>query len=192
MTVKLRLTRRGKKKQPIYRVVAAEAHFPRDGRFIEIVGFYNPAIEPSEIRIDNEKALKWLRTGAQPSERVKKLLEVSGAWEEFTGVAPVLTLGKSKQEKRASKKAKEAEASAELEAPPVESKKETKEETKKEAPVESKEETKEVAPVETKEETKEEAPVETKAETASAELEAPPVESKEEAEAPAEEEAKDE
>ncbi len=88
MGVKLRLTRRGKKKQPTYRVVAADSRFPRDGRFIEILGFYNPRSEPSEIRIDSEKALKWLHNGAQPSERVKKLLEVSGVWEEFTTGQP--------------------------------------------------------------------------------------------------------
>ena len=85
MAVRLRLTRRGKKKQPTYRVVAADSRSPRDGRFIEIIGFYDPRQEPSEIRIDNEKAVKWLRVGAQPSERVRKLLDVSGAWAEFKG-----------------------------------------------------------------------------------------------------------
>jgi len=73
----------GKKKQPSYRVVAADARSPRDGRFIEIVGTYNPRSEPSEISIDNAKAVHWLNHGAQPSERVKKLLEVSGAWSAF-------------------------------------------------------------------------------------------------------------
>jgi small subunit ribosomal protein S16 len=73
----------GKKKQPTYRVVAADARSPRDGRFIEIVGTYNPRSEPSEIKIDNAKAVHWLREGAQPSERVKKLLTVSGAWDAF-------------------------------------------------------------------------------------------------------------
>ena len=73
----------GKKKQPSYRVVAADARSPRDGRFIEIVGTYNPRTEPSEIKIDNAKAVHWLRHGAQPSERVQKLLEVSGAWAAF-------------------------------------------------------------------------------------------------------------
>ncbi len=73
----------GKKKQPSYRVVAADARSPRDGRFIEIVGTYNPRSEPSEITIDNAKAVHWLNHGAQPSDRVKKLLEVSGAWSAF-------------------------------------------------------------------------------------------------------------
>ena len=83
MAVRLRLMRVGKKKQPSYRVVAADARSPRDGRFIEIVGTYNPRSEPSEISIDNAKAVHWLNHGAQPSDRVKKLLEVSGAWAAF-------------------------------------------------------------------------------------------------------------
>ncbi len=84
MAVKLRLVRVGKTKQPSYRVVATDARSPRDGRFIEIVGQYNPRSEPSVVTIDNDKALKWLRQGAQPTERVQKLLEISGAWAEFT------------------------------------------------------------------------------------------------------------
>lgn len=83
MAVKLRLMRMGKKKQPTYRLVAADARSPRNGRFIEIVGTYQPRREPSSIRIDNQKAVKWLRNGAQPTERAKKLLEVSGAWKHF-------------------------------------------------------------------------------------------------------------
>ena len=81
--VKLRLMRMGKKKQPTYRVVAADARSPRDGRFIEIVGHYNPRTEPSTIVIDNDKAVKWLVEGAQPTESVQKLLKISGAWEQF-------------------------------------------------------------------------------------------------------------
>jgi small subunit ribosomal protein S16 len=81
--VKLRLMRMGKKKQPTYRIVAADARSPRDGRFIEIVGTYEPRREPSVVNIDNEKAIKWLATGAQPTERVEKLLKISGAWDEF-------------------------------------------------------------------------------------------------------------
>lgn len=88
MAVKLRLMRMGKKKQPTYRVVAADSRSPRDGRFIEVLGFYNPRSEPSVIEIDNEKAVGWLKNGAQPTERVQKLLTVSGAWSEFTGEAP--------------------------------------------------------------------------------------------------------
>lgn len=88
MAVKLRLMRMGKKKQPTYRVVAADARSPRNGRFIEIVGTYQPRQDPSVIEIDNDKAVHWLKNGAQPTERVAKLLKISGAWEQFTGVAP--------------------------------------------------------------------------------------------------------
>ena len=87
MAVKLRLMRMGKTKQPTYRVVAADSRSPRDGRFIEIVGTYEPRQEPSRIQIDNDKALKWLRDGAQPTERVQKLLVQSGAWATFKGTA---------------------------------------------------------------------------------------------------------
>lgn len=92
MAVKLRLMRMGKKKQPTYRVVAADARSPRNGRFIEIVGTYQPRLDPSVILIDNEKALKWLREGAQPTETVERLLKISGAWSEFKGEpAPAAT-----------------------------------------------------------------------------------------------------
>lgn len=84
MAVKLRLTRVGKTKQPQYRVVATDSRSPRDGRFIQIVGTYNPRTDPSTLKIDNAKAVKWLMDGAQPTERVKKLLEVSGAMAEFS------------------------------------------------------------------------------------------------------------
>ena len=83
MAVKLRLMRMGKTKQPTYRLVAADARSPRDGRFIEIVGTYEPRAEPSVVKIDNEKALAWLNKGAQPTERVESLLKISGAWDEF-------------------------------------------------------------------------------------------------------------
>lgn len=85
MAVKLRLMRMGKTKQPTYRVVAADGRSPRDGRFIEIVGTYEPRAEPSVVKIDNDKALKWLRDGAQPTDTVQKLLRISGAWDQFRG-----------------------------------------------------------------------------------------------------------
>lgn len=88
MAVKLRLMRMGKKKQPTYRVVAADARSPRDGRFIEIVGTYEPRREPSVVKIDNEKAVKWLKNGAQPTDTVQKLLVISGAWAWFTDGTP--------------------------------------------------------------------------------------------------------
>ena len=88
MAVKLRLMRMGKKKQPTYRVVAADSRSPRNGRFIEILGTYEPRQEPSVIKIDNTKAVDWLRKGAQPTERVQSLLQKSGAWDEFKAGAP--------------------------------------------------------------------------------------------------------
>jgi small subunit ribosomal protein S16 len=89
MAVKLRLMRVGKTKAPVYRVVAADARSPRDGRFIEIIGQYNPRHNPSLIVIDNHRAVKWLRNGAQPTERVAKLLQVSGAMDAFkAGILP--------------------------------------------------------------------------------------------------------
>jgi small subunit ribosomal protein S16 len=84
MAVKLRLTRVGKTKQPQYRIVATDARSPRDGRFIEIVGHYNPRTDPSSLTVDNDKAVKWLAQGAQPTDRVRKLLEISGAMEQFS------------------------------------------------------------------------------------------------------------
>ena len=85
MAVKIRLTRMGKKKQPTYRVVAADSRSPRNGRFIEIIGTYEPRQDPSVIKIDNERAVHWLSNGAQPTDRVEKLLKISGAWTEATG-----------------------------------------------------------------------------------------------------------
>jgi len=84
VAVKLRLMRMGKKKQPTYRIVAADGRSPRDGRFIEILGTYEPRLEPSGVKVDNAKAVKWLSQGAQPTETVAKILKISGAWEEFT------------------------------------------------------------------------------------------------------------
>ena len=88
MAVKIRLMRMGKTKQPTYRVVVADARSPRDGRFVEIIGKYNPRTEPSVVDIDNDKALSWLRQGAQPTETVVKLLTISGAWEQFRAERP--------------------------------------------------------------------------------------------------------
>lgn len=85
MAVKIRLMRTGKKKQASYRVVVADGRAPRDGRFIEILGHYDPRTEPSTVVIDNDKALKWLRVGAQPTDACAKLLEISGAMAEFKG-----------------------------------------------------------------------------------------------------------
>jgi small subunit ribosomal protein S16 len=83
MAVKIRLMRLGKKKQPVYRVVVADGRKPRDGRYIESIGRYDARQEPSLIEIDNDKAVGWLNKGAQPTDPVKKLLEISGAWSQF-------------------------------------------------------------------------------------------------------------
>lgn len=88
VAVKLRLMRVGKKKQPSYRVVVADSRSPRDGRFIEIVGTYDPRPNPSVVALDNDKAVRWLRQGAQPSDPVRKLLEISGAWAQYRGAGP--------------------------------------------------------------------------------------------------------
>ena len=77
MAVKIRLTRIGAKKAPFYRVVVADGRYPRDGRFIEEIGHYNPMTDPIEVKIDAEKAKKWLGNGAQPTETVKALLKKS-------------------------------------------------------------------------------------------------------------------
>jgi small subunit ribosomal protein S16 len=88
VAVKLRLMRMGKKKQPTYRVVAADSRSPRNGRFIEILGTYEPRSDPSVIKINEEKAVAWLRKGAQPTETVEKLLKITGAWEQFKPGTP--------------------------------------------------------------------------------------------------------
>lgn len=81
MAVKLRLKRMGAKKKPFYRVVAADSRSPRDGRFIESVGYYNPM--NGEIKIDEEASLKWLRTGAQPTDTAKDVLSKAGIMTKF-------------------------------------------------------------------------------------------------------------
>jgi len=75
MAVKIRLKRMGAKKAPFYRVVVADSRYPRDGRFIEEIGYYNPTKTPSVIKIDTEKADKWIKNGAQPTDTVKKLIK---------------------------------------------------------------------------------------------------------------------
>jgi small subunit ribosomal protein S16 len=119
VAVKLRLMRMGKKKQPTYRVVAADVRSPRDGRFIEIVGVYDPRQDPSDIRIDNDKAVAWLSKGAQPTEAVRKLLQISGAMDQFSAAKPE---PKAKAAAPAKAKAKAAPAKAKAKAAPAKSK----------------------------------------------------------------------
>ena len=82
MSVKIRLKRMGMKKKPFYRVVVSDARSPRDGRFIEEIGYYDPMTQPAEIKVDNERAKYWLGVGAQPTDTVRILLKKSGAIEE--------------------------------------------------------------------------------------------------------------
>jgi small subunit ribosomal protein S16 len=83
LAVKIRLMRVGKKKQPTYRVVVADARSPRDGRFLEILGQYAPRQEPSSVTLDNDRALHWLNAGAQPTESAAKLLQIAGVWDAY-------------------------------------------------------------------------------------------------------------
>ena len=124
MSVKIRLMRMGKKKQPTYRVVVADARSPRDGGFIEIIGHYGPRQDPSIINIDEEKALSWLRKGAQPTEQVQKLLAVTGVWGQFESerggrVDTKLARRRLGDPKAQAKKAKQQAAPTEAEPAPA-------------------------------------------------------------------------
>ncbi|WP_404432936.1 30S ribosomal protein S16 [Sutcliffiella horikoshii] len=83
MAVKIRLKRMGSKKSPFYRIVVADSRSPRDGRLIETVGTYNPVIQPAEVKINEELALKWLQDGAKPSDTVRNLFSNEGIMEKF-------------------------------------------------------------------------------------------------------------
>ena len=83
MAVKLRLKRMGSKQRPFYRIVAADSRSPRDGKFIEVVGTYNPITEPAEVKVNKELALKWLNNGAIPTDTVRDLLSKQGVMKEF-------------------------------------------------------------------------------------------------------------
>lgn len=111
MAVKLRLRREGTKKRPHYRIVAADSRSPRDGRFIEILGEYHPLDDPSTIVVDEERALHWLRTGAQASDAVTQLLRITGVWEQFKpGDAPKRDRAAEAAKPKLSKKAKQRAA----------------------------------------------------------------------------------
>ena len=83
MSVKIRLKRMGSKKRPFYRIVVADSRSPRDGRFIETVGTYNPLVEPAEVKLEKEDIMQWLNNGAQPSDTVRNLLSQAGNMKEF-------------------------------------------------------------------------------------------------------------
>ena len=88
MAAHIRLRRTGKKKQPHYRVVVADTRSPRDGRFLEVLGHYNPRLAQPEVKINEERTLFWLKRGAQPTATVKSLLTKLGIWEQFVGSKP--------------------------------------------------------------------------------------------------------
>ncbi|MFQ5948888.1 MAG: 30S ribosomal protein S16 [Acidimicrobiia bacterium] len=117
MAVRIRLTRKGKKRHPSYRVVVADSRSPRDGKYIEQIGRYDPRQEPSVVEVDNERALYWLSQGAQPSDAVRKLLEISGALSRREGARPEMyVVGGSDAVEPEAAAGEDAEAPAELEA----------------------------------------------------------------------------
>ena len=114
MPVKIRLAQRGKKKNRTFRVVVADSRSPRDGKFIEDLGYYDPHHNPSKVEINVDKAVSWLDKGAQPSERAQKLLEISGAWAQWrSSKGEVVSIPTAPEEKvksssKANKKKEEA------------------------------------------------------------------------------------
>ena len=114
MPVKIRLAQRGKKKNRTYRVVVADSRSPRDGKFIEDLGYYDPHHNPSKVEINVDKAVSWLDKGARPSERAQKLLEISGAWAQWRSSKgevvsiPTAPAEKVKSSSKANKKKEEA------------------------------------------------------------------------------------
>ncbi len=109
MSVRIRLRRMGAKKKPFYRIVVADQRRARDGRFIEMLGYYDPTTAPPTIKIDDEKAKKWLGVGAQPTETVTMLFRRTGVFENLKPEAPVEV---EQLSKKARKKAAEAAAAA--------------------------------------------------------------------------------
>jgi len=83
MVVRIRLARHGRKKRPFYRLVVADSRSPRDGKFIEMIGTYNPLTDPAEVKVDEERAIYWLKVGAQPSDTARSLLRKVGVWDKF-------------------------------------------------------------------------------------------------------------
>ncbi|TJX16196.1 30S ribosomal protein S16 [Tissierella creatinini] len=82
MAVKIRLKRMGAKKNPFYRIVVSDSRSPRDGRFIEEIGYYNPLTEPKTVKVDNEKAINWMKNGAKPTETVERLFKENGLFDK--------------------------------------------------------------------------------------------------------------
>ncbi|HYG73184.1 MAG TPA: 30S ribosomal protein S16 [Actinomycetota bacterium] len=108
MSVRIRLKRLGAKKRPFYRVVVADQRSPRDGRFIENIGKYHPLEDPSLIEIDEERAMHWLRVGAQPSQTVRVLMNKVGIWEKFVAERPAAAKDSPRTRERATAPASQA------------------------------------------------------------------------------------
>jgi small subunit ribosomal protein S16 len=123
MATRIRLRRLGAKKRPFYRVVVADQRAPRDGRFIENIGKYHPLDDPSLIQIDEDRALHWLRVGAQPSDQVRNLMVKTGIWDKFVierpGAAALVKTRVDKPTKEKVSKKAAAKAAAKTEAPPA-------------------------------------------------------------------------
>ena len=83
MVVRIRLARHGRKKRTFYRLVVADSRSPRDGKFIEMIGTYNPLTDPAEVKVNEERAIYWLKVGAQPSDTARSLLRKAGVWDKF-------------------------------------------------------------------------------------------------------------
>ena len=113
MSTRIRLRRMGSKGRPFYRVVVADQRSPRDGRFIENIGRYHPLNDPSVIEIDQDRALHWLRVGAQPSDQVRNLMQKVGIWDAFVAERPKAAVVSAKPERPAKEKvSKKAQAKA--------------------------------------------------------------------------------
>jgi small subunit ribosomal protein S16 len=121
MTTRIRLRRMGSNKRPFFRVVVADQRSPRDGRFIENIGKYHPLDDPSVIEIDQDRALHWLRVGAQPSDQVRNLMRKIGIWDEFVKERPSAAPVPSKERPDKPKISKKAKAKAEAAAAQPES-----------------------------------------------------------------------
>jgi len=126
MAVKLRLKRMGAKKKPFYRIVAADERRPRDGRSIETIGTYNPLVDPVEIKIDQELALKWLNTGAKPTNTVRDLLSKAGIMKTFHDNKPAKAKPVKKEAPKKAAPAKKATTAKKAPAKKAAPKKETK------------------------------------------------------------------
>jgi len=119
MSTRIRLRRMGSNKRPFFRVVVADQRSPRDGRFIENIGKYHPLADPSVIDIDQERALHWLRVGAQPSNQVRNLMQKVGIWEEFAKERPSAAIAIPKERTPKERVSKKAKQKAESEAVPT-------------------------------------------------------------------------